>query len=271
MMSFVYVKHDESFCLVRATSDTWSKVKQADHITAFDIDSRWFPWMFSNQEWKLGSSLSHIFHTVETPLLTCFKEGYGHFIWRFFGCKMHCVYWPSSKRPHPQWRELCKAIKIKHPVKLTKGVLFHQENALAHNWIWTGWSPFLFSWFGYHLFTMKNIWLGITVIMMSYLLLIFCNERWKAFSPMDPSTAHRWNKCEDYKGDNVEKKKNKPHFVTFHESILVSTNFSVDTRTFCRQTCLELKHFLLDLAPHKNFFWLHFTFLSNGFDVTILI
>lgn len=45
--------------------------------------------------------------------LTCSKEGHGHCIRRegdgfsFRGCKMHCVYWLSSKEPHYQQKVLC--------------------------------------------------------------------------------------------------------------------------------------------------------------------
>lgn len=75
-----------------------------------------------------GSETKTLVHAVETPLLTCTKEGQGCFICKvmvlvFGGCKRHCVNWLSSKRSHHQWRvlgQLAEAVTKGHQDQMAR-------------------------------------------------------------------------------------------------------------------------------------------------------
>lgn len=156
------------------TSFIFDPNAQTDHVTVrSDIvrdRSRWFPWTFLNPRWLLASSLwdrkNKPNHAVETVLHIVSKKAnivssagnvMASDFWKAKALRLLTIFkrttpliefnmptcWGSSETfsrqsAHGNWR---------------KEALFHQYNVYcAWQWLWMGWSPFLFYQFDYHLF-----------------------------------------------------------------------------------------------------------------------
>lgn len=169
---------------------------------------------------------------------TCSKEGHEHFICKegdglsFFRFKK-ALYSLSLKGPNHQWRVPCwfakeatKGYKDQMFRKTDKKDLGFIKTMLQHKFLlsidalcecgfWTSWSPSLFPCFG-------PIWLSAVPKHEKKTHLDrnqYCSDD-ESFSISGIQTLqHWWEQWVDRKGDCVE---DKPHLVTFQDSILVS-------------------------------------------------
>ena len=124
--------------------DAWSKAHQAVHVAggSFWSRSRQFSWTYPPCQARDQTAI----HAVEIPLFSPSKEGrVCHRQWRWWppslGMRKALCSLTTSRRaklslgntmPTCWGCMLRKAIESKRPGKLTKGDLFHQENAPAH-------------------------------------------------------------------------------------------------------------------------------------------
>ena len=150
--------------------------------------------------------------------------------------------------------------------KLTKGVLFHQDNAPAHKSMvamaavcdcgfWTGWLPSILIW--HHLFSApqhekkrkKKTWLGSSIgPIMSYLQL-------STFSRIRMRTIPRKSKPCNSDGRSVWTcmLKYKPHFVKFNHCIILSLwTFQPTLTVTSRERILTFTGALAELQSWSN-------------------
>ena len=220
---------------------------QAGHVAGelgtFWSRSRQFSWTFPHPRWVLGPPLrardQTTIHAVETPLFSPSKEGQGGVGregdgLRLLGCKGHCFHWLPSKKPNYEWGILCqlaeaaaKGNQVKRPGKLTKGDLFHQDNAPAQKYVvamasccawlrlWSGWSSSIFTWFGtIWLFSVPQMrrtknphcWEAISDRSWGHICSWGLFEEDESFySTGIQALKHLWKKCVSHRGDYVEK------------------------------------------------------------------
>ena len=104
---------------------------------------------------------------------------------------------------HGNWRrESC----------FTRTMFLH--TSLWFQWLWTGWAPFIFSWFG-----------TICSIFISAVEEFFEDQNESFYTTGIQALQHRWKKCVDRcAGETIIMMKNKPHFfgVKFDHCIIVS-------------------------------------------------
>ena len=120
-----------------------------------------------------------------------------------------------SKRPRKLTRESCCTWTM---LPDTTSQVCGSNGCCARLWLWTGWSPSIFSWFGTiwlffvpHMKKNTHTWLGSSIrpMMRSYMYLqlrTFSQDQDESFYTTGIQVLqHRWKKCVDRRGDYVEK------------------------------------------------------------------